>query len=167
MVRVGGTRVHHHGSRTFLRFSQDRPYRSPVPGVKRKSRLFDRLFRFAEMEGFEPPVGLPPHRISSAARSTTPAHLRCKDRHNCVSQKVGIDFRRFHFNSHEKYSLLPHSSYNDSTPTTPICHPPPFPVCCLLSCQRPFFQQNHRNPAQDQSDRARASPPLLFGAQNL
>lgn len=34
----------------------------------------------AEMEGFEPPVGLPPHRISSAARSTTPAHLRCKDR---------------------------------------------------------------------------------------
>ena len=28
---------------------------------------------FAEREGFEPPVQLPVHRISSAARSTTPA----------------------------------------------------------------------------------------------
>ena len=31
---------------------------------------------FAEREGFEPPVQLPVHRISSAARSTTPASLR-------------------------------------------------------------------------------------------
>ena len=30
-------------------------------------------FRGAEREGFEPPVQLPVHRISSAARSTTPA----------------------------------------------------------------------------------------------
>ena len=30
---------------------------------------------FAEREGFEPPVQLPVHRISSAARSTTPAPL--------------------------------------------------------------------------------------------
>ena len=30
---------------------------------------------FAEREGFEPPVQLPVHRISSAARSTTPASL--------------------------------------------------------------------------------------------
>ena len=30
----------------------------------------------AEREGFEPPVQLPVHRISSAARSTTPASLR-------------------------------------------------------------------------------------------
>ena len=30
-------------------------------------------FRSAESEGFEPPVQLPVHRISSAARSTTPA----------------------------------------------------------------------------------------------
>ena len=30
-------------------------------------------FYFAEREGFEPPVQLPVHRISSAARSTTPA----------------------------------------------------------------------------------------------
>ena len=35
---------------------------------------------FAEREGFEPPEQLPVHRISSAARSTTPAsfHLRGK-----------------------------------------------------------------------------------------
>ena len=31
--------------------------------------------RSAEREGFEPPVQLPVHRISSAARSTTPAPL--------------------------------------------------------------------------------------------
>ena len=30
----------------------------------------------AEREGFEPPVQLPVHRISSAARSTTPASLQ-------------------------------------------------------------------------------------------
>ena len=30
----------------------------------------------AESEGFEPPVQLPVHRISSAARSTTPASLQ-------------------------------------------------------------------------------------------
>lgn len=36
------------------------------------------LFRraLAEREGFEPPVQLPVHRISSAARSTTPASLQ-------------------------------------------------------------------------------------------
>jgi hypothetical protein len=32
------------------------------------------------MEGFEPPVQLPIHRISSAAHSTTLAHFRGKDR---------------------------------------------------------------------------------------
>lgn len=31
---------------------------------------------FAEKEGFEPPEQLPVHRISSAARSTTPAFFR-------------------------------------------------------------------------------------------
>ena len=31
----------------------------------------------AEREGFEPPVQLPVHRISSAARSTTPASFPC------------------------------------------------------------------------------------------
>ena len=31
------------------------------------------IVSFAEREGFEPPVQLPVHRISSAARSTTPA----------------------------------------------------------------------------------------------
>ena len=31
---------------------------------------------FAEKEGFEPPEQLPVHRISSAARSTTPASFR-------------------------------------------------------------------------------------------
>ena len=37
---------------------------------------------FAEREGFEPPVQLPVHRISSAAHSTTLASFRkhCKDR---------------------------------------------------------------------------------------
>ncbi len=33
-------------------------------------------FGLAEREGFEPPVQLPVHRISSAARSTTPASLQ-------------------------------------------------------------------------------------------
>ncbi len=33
----------------------------------------DNCFVYAESEGFEPPVQLPVHRISSAARSTTPA----------------------------------------------------------------------------------------------
>ena len=36
----------------------------------------------AEREGFEPPVQLPVHRISSAARSTTPASLRFLARHS-------------------------------------------------------------------------------------
>lgn len=31
------------------------------------------ILLLAEIEGFEPPVQLPVHRISSAARSTTPA----------------------------------------------------------------------------------------------
>ena len=31
----------------------------------------------AESEGFEPPEQLPVHRISSAARSTTPATFHC------------------------------------------------------------------------------------------
>ena len=49
------------------------------------------LFRcyFAEREGFEPPVQLPVHRISSAARSTTPASFpdsACKYR-NYFSKK--------------------------------------------------------------------------------
>ena len=35
------------------------------------------LLLFAEREGFEPPVQLPVHRISSAARSTTPASFQC------------------------------------------------------------------------------------------
>ena len=34
----------------------------------------------AESEGFEPPVQLPVHRISSAARSTTPASLQSPGR---------------------------------------------------------------------------------------
>ena len=34
------------------------------------------LLLAAEREGFEPPVQLPVHRISSAARSTTPASLQ-------------------------------------------------------------------------------------------
>ncbi len=40
------------------------------------------LFVFAEREGFEPPVQLPVHRISSAAHSTTLASFqkRCKGR---------------------------------------------------------------------------------------
>ena len=33
---------------------------------------------FAESEGFEPPEQLPVHRISSAARSTTPATFRAQ-----------------------------------------------------------------------------------------
>ena len=33
---------------------------------------------FAESEGFEPPEQLPVHRISSAARSTTPATFLVK-----------------------------------------------------------------------------------------
>ena len=44
--------------------------------TKKQEDVFRHLlasFRFAEREGFEPPVQLPVHRISSAARSTTPA----------------------------------------------------------------------------------------------
>lgn len=39
----------------------------------------------AEREGFEPPVQLPVHRISSAARSTTPASLRITEPETRVS----------------------------------------------------------------------------------
>ena len=36
---------------------------------------FINILTLAEREGFEPPEQLPVHRISSAARSTTPASL--------------------------------------------------------------------------------------------
>ena len=36
------------------------------------------MLPFAEREGFEPPEQLPVHRISSAARSTTPASLQLR-----------------------------------------------------------------------------------------
>lgn len=44
-------------------------------------RLYTYLYKKAERQGFEPWEQLPVHRISSAARSTTPApflFLRCK-----------------------------------------------------------------------------------------
>ena len=54
--------------------------KTPSPFYNKKtSALMQRLqfvsCLFAEREGFEPPVQLPVHRISSAARSTTPAPL--------------------------------------------------------------------------------------------
>ena len=45
---------------------------SNTPLQKKSDRKFCR-YNLAEREGFEPPVQLPVHRISSAARSTTPA----------------------------------------------------------------------------------------------
>ena len=44
-------------------------------GCKRMFATQPTTRSFAEREGFEPPVQLPVHRISSAARSTTPASL--------------------------------------------------------------------------------------------
>ena len=41
----------------------------------------------AEREGFEPPVQLPVHRISSAARSTTPASLHKIENHSVVLKR--------------------------------------------------------------------------------
>ena len=48
-------------------------------GVKKGVNLANARFTpfIAEREGFEPPVQLPVHRISSAARSTTPASFPC------------------------------------------------------------------------------------------
>ena len=40
---------------------------------KRRTSQKYEILLFAESEGFEPPDQLPGHRISSAARSTTPA----------------------------------------------------------------------------------------------
>ena len=48
----------------------------------------------AESEGFEPPVQLPVHRISSAARSTTPASLRSFQRANVQIIFYHPTFRR-------------------------------------------------------------------------
>ena len=39
-------------------------------------RLYTYLYKKAERQGFEPWEQLPVHRISSAARSTTPASFR-------------------------------------------------------------------------------------------
>ena len=46
--------------------------------IKKSANFVHGLFayRLAERRGFEPPVQLPVHRISSAARSTTPASLQ-------------------------------------------------------------------------------------------
>ncbi len=57
-----------------------------VIGINKKTATTRLLFRFnnwiAEREGFEPPVQLPVHRISSAAHSTTLASFQkhCKNR---------------------------------------------------------------------------------------
>ena len=41
-------------------------------------RLYTYLYKEAERQGFEPWEQLPVHRISSAARSTTPASFRLR-----------------------------------------------------------------------------------------
>ena len=53
------------------------PFRKKGGKVLQDSILQDlsSFLQVAEREGFEPPVQLPVHRISSAARSTTPASL--------------------------------------------------------------------------------------------
>ena len=50
----------------------------PADKNKKNKRPDDQslVFLVAEREGFEPPEQLPVHRISSAARSTTPASFR-------------------------------------------------------------------------------------------
>ena len=45
--------------------------------TKNKKKSSEKSLLLAEREGFEPPVQLPVHRISSAARSTTPASFQC------------------------------------------------------------------------------------------
>ena len=47
----------------------------PPKKTPRKLLIYRDLFISAEREGFEPPVQLPVHRISSAAQSTTLASL--------------------------------------------------------------------------------------------
>ena len=56
-----------------LRINSSRPENKK--GCKRMFATHPTFRSFAEREGFEPPVQLPVHRISSAARSTTPASL--------------------------------------------------------------------------------------------
>ena len=53
----------------------------PADKNKKNKRPDDQslVFLVAEREGFEPPEQLPVHRISSAARSTTPAFFRFFD----------------------------------------------------------------------------------------
>ncbi len=51
-------------------FANKAKIRQLVKGLK-KSHKFNDSWDSAESEGFEPPVQLPVHRISSAARSTT------------------------------------------------------------------------------------------------
>ena len=55
------------------------------------------------MEGFEPPVPSRVHRISSAARSTTLAHLRGKDKLSLSPDNV---FQKLHnlITQHERMS---------------------------------------------------------------
>ncbi len=61
----------------------------------------------AEREGFEPPVQLPVHRISSAARSTTPASLQCRPRNlRFGTANIEINFL-FQNKSHEKCKKIP------------------------------------------------------------
>ena len=55
------------------------------------------------MEGFEPPVELPLHRISSAARSTTPAHLRGKDKGFLIIPKQSFNILKMFFSFPKPY----------------------------------------------------------------
>ena len=63
---------------------------SNIQGIKAKQPEDKSSSCFgAESEGFEPPDQLPGHRISSAARSTTPATFQKKDIAFQEVKKVG------------------------------------------------------------------------------
>ena len=65
-------------------------------------RLYTYLYKKAERQGFEPWEQLPVHRISSAARSTTPASFR---REGTIFFLYGITDVSF-FNETMKISLV-------------------------------------------------------------
>ena len=59
-----------------------------VVGKIQQKHACRRAFLSAERQGFEPWEQLPVHRISSAARSTTPASFRCKNNKIWIQRTV-------------------------------------------------------------------------------
>ena len=78
----------------------------------RKAPWWGFLAFLAEMEGFEPPVQLPTHRISSAAHSTTLAHLQSKGKQaGLFNHQHGSKNQvpKSHFSQNTKACVWPYS----------------------------------------------------------